>query len=84
VDLLVTFSDLVVLDHARRKVSRPKGVHRAALPAPDRPVGHLWVPLADVAAARSALAGWLPVPPVDAPAGAPAPDVLPAPGVDRP
>jgi hypothetical protein len=80
VDLLVTFSDLVVLDHARRKVSRPKGVHRAALPSPDRPVGHLWVPLADVAAARSALAGWLPVPPVDAPAGAPVPDVLPAPG----
>ena len=79
VDLLVVFSDLVVLDHARRRVSRPKGVHRSALPAPDRPVGHLWIPLADVAAARAALAGWLLRPPVDAPPGSPAPALLPAP-----
>lgn len=75
VDLLLTFDDLVVLDHARRRVSRPKGDHRAALPHPDRPVGHLWVPLADPTAARAALAAWLPSPPVDTPAGTPRPDL---------
>lgn len=76
VDLLVTFGELVVLDHARTKVSRPKGDHRAALPHPARPVGHLWVPLVDAAAARAALAAWLPEAPRDAPAGA-APPLLP-------
>jgi hypothetical protein len=80
VDLLLVLTDLVLLDHARRRVSRPKGAHRSALPAPDRPVGHLWVPVADVAAARAALAAWLPHPPVDAPPGAPPPALLPAPG----
>ncbi len=79
VDLLVAFSDPVLLDHARRRVSRPKGAHRSALPAPDRPVGHLWIPVADVAAARAALTGWLPRPPVDAPPGSPPPPLLSAP-----
>lgn len=73
VDLLLAFDELVVLDHARRKVSRPKGDHRAALPHPDHPVSRLWVPLADQATAREALAAWLPAPPVPAPPGSPAP-----------
>lgn len=75
VDLLVVFDDLVVFDHARRKVSRAKGEHRSGVPRPDEPVGHLWVPLADPGGARAALARWLPAPPVDAPAGTPAPDL---------
>lgn len=83
VDLLVAFTDLVLLDHARRRVSRPKGLHRSLLPAPDRPVGHLWIPVADEAAARAALTSWLPHPPVEAPSGAPAPALLPAPGQER-
>ena len=73
VDLLLVFGDLVVLDNARRRVSRPKGAHRSAVPRPDAPVGHLWVPLADPAAARRALAGWLPAPPGDARPGTPVP-----------
>jgi hypothetical protein len=73
VDLLLAFDELVVLDHARTRVSRPKGEHRSVLPHPERPVGHLWVPLADPAAARAALAAWLPAPPLDAPVGTPAP-----------
>ena len=83
VDLLLSFTDLVLLDHARRRVSRPKGVHRSALPTPDRPVGHLWIPVADVAAARTALTAWLAHPPVEAPSGAPAPALLPAPGREQ-
>lgn len=75
VDLLLVFDELVVLDHARRRASRPKGEHRSALPQPDQPVGHLWVPLADPEAARAALAVWLPSPPVGAPLGTPAPDI---------
>ncbi len=70
VDLLLVFDELVVLDSARRRVSRPKGDHRSSLPHPDRPVGHLWIPLADAAAARTALSAWLPTPPVDAAPGA--------------
>lgn len=73
VDLLLVFHELVVFDHARRKVSRSKGAHRSALPRPDEPVGHLWVPLADRDATRGALAAWLPGPPEDASAGTPAP-----------
>ena len=73
VDLLVVFDDLVVFDHARRKVSRGKGQHRSTVPRPDEPVGHLWVPLADPEAARTALTRWLPAPPGEAPPGTPAP-----------
>ena len=76
VDLLLVFDELVVFDHARRKVSRAKGAHRSALPRPDVPVGHLWVPLADPAAAEAALAGWLPTPPREAPPGTPSPALL--------
>jgi hypothetical protein len=75
VDLLLVFDELVVLDHARRKASRPKGEHRSALPRPDQPVGHLWVPLADPDGASRALAAWLSTPPVPAPAGTPPPDL---------
>lgn len=73
VDLLLAFDELVVLDHARRKVSRPKRDHRAALPHPDLPVSRLWVPLADQADAREALAAWLPGALVSAPPGTPSP-----------
>lgn len=73
VDLLLVFDELVLFDHARRKVSRAKGVHRSALPRPDVPVGHLWVPLADRDAAMVALGGWLPSPAREAPPGTPAP-----------
>lgn len=76
VDLLLVFEDLVVLDHARRKVSRPKGEHRSSLPRPDEPIGHLWVPLVDPEAARLALAEWLPTLPGGAPPGTPAPTLL--------
>lgn len=76
VDLLVVLGSLVVLDHARRRVSRPKGAHRSALPHPDQPVSRLWLPVADAAAARLALARWLPTPPLEAPPGAPVPEVL--------
>lgn len=69
VDLLLVFDELVVLDHARRRASRPKGEHRSALPQPDQPIGHLWVPLADPGAARATLTRWLPVPPADAAPG---------------
>ena len=73
VDLLLVFDELVVFDHARRKVSRAKGEHRSGLPRPDVPVGHLWVPLADPDGARVALGDWLPSPPRVAPLGTPAP-----------
>lgn len=76
VDLLLVFEDLVVLDHARRKVSRPKGEHRSSLPRPDEPIGHLWVPLVDPEAARLALAEWLPTLPGGAPSGTAAPTLL--------
>lgn len=73
VDLLLAFDGLVLFDHARRRVSRPKGEHRSALPHPDRPTGRLWVPLADRGAAVAALTAWLARPPEPAPAGAPGP-----------
>ena len=73
VDLLLVFDELVVFDHARRKVSRAKGAHRSGLPRPEVPVGHLWVPLADPEAARASFAAWLPSPPREAPPGAPPP-----------
>ena len=73
VDLLVVFEDLVVFDHARRKVSRAKGEHRSTVPRPNEPVGHLWVPLADPGRATEALMAWRPAPPGEAPAGTPPP-----------
>lgn len=75
VDLLLLFDELVLFDHARRKASRPKGEHRSALPQPDRPAGHLWVPLADPDAAGTALRTWLPDRTHGAPIGAHAPDL---------
>jgi hypothetical protein len=75
VDLLLSFDELVVLDHARTRVSRPKGEHRSSLPHPERPIGHLWVPLADPDGARAKLAAWLPSPPREAPLGTPTPDL---------
>lgn len=76
VDLVVAFDGLVRFDAARRKVSRAKGDHRAALPHPEHPVSHLWVPLTDPALAQAALADWLPTPPAPAPAGSPPPPEL--------
>lgn len=73
VDLVVAFDGLVRFDAARRKVSRAKGDHRTALPHPDHPVSHLWVPLVDPAGAQAALAGWLGTPPAPAPRASPPP-----------
>ena len=76
VNVLVVLAGPVVLDHARRKVSRPKGAHRSALPHPDQPVSRLWLPVVDADAAGLALARWLPGPPLQAPPGAPVPELL--------